>query len=208
MAIYMGVDPGLDGSLAVLGDEEGCRVLAGCPVDGQCGIEPQQTNGGEGVSLYPVPTVKWKGNKRRYDVQDMARRLFPVNDVVDLCFIERQWSRPFKDPKTGRQQGATSLFSTGFGYGLWMAFLTAFEIPHVEVAPKAWQAAVWMDKGKHTPAEAKARTLAVVQARFPWVDLRARKGCRVPHSGNVDALAIAYAARLHHQGLERTREGE
>src|SRR5262249_59953888 len=100
MIRLVGIDPGLDGALAVLDLHQG-------------GALPHLT------SVTPTPTVAFltrtKQRRRDYDVPAMARLVASVASPHDVqvggVFLERQGPRP--------KQGVTSTYSTGVGYGLW-----------------------------------------------------------------------------------------
>ena len=106
MKLVVGIDPGKDGALVAI------------HLDGK--IRAVELTRDE----FTIPIGK--GSRREYDAAAMGNCLVELHALygVALVVIEKQQARPFRDPKTGRQQGATSLYSTGYGYGLWIMALT------------------------------------------------------------------------------------
>jgi hypothetical protein len=153
---YLGLDPGLTGALAVVAP------------DGD----------GVTVTVTPTPTV-WvtigtkELRRRRYDVDAMLAALRSLPPIT-LAYLERQSARP--------GQGVSSMFTTGYGFGLWEALLTASAIPFAVIAPQAWRRRVGLAVGGD-----KAAVRLAALARFPGLALR------VDHA---DALMLAVAASL------------
>ena len=113
-SVYIGIDPGLDGAVAVL-DAEG-RILA--------------------CNNTPTLTIKvGRGNRRQYVVAQMVSLLQyyggAPNAVVGLEFV-----RAMPD------QGVTSMFSMGRGVGLWEGIITALGFPLIQITPQVWKRAM------------------------------------------------------------------
>ena len=91
-------------------------------------------------------------------------------------------------------QGVRSMFSFGRSYGIVLGVLGAIGIPTNLVTPSAWKKVVLegTDKSKKAAIEYCRRV-------YPDVNL-VLDGCRVPHDGMADALAIA------DYGLRKMRE--
>lgn len=171
VSVAIGIDPGLDGGLAVLANDTR-PVLSVTPVLNT--RRPGKTAGGN------------KRSKRVYDLHAMRELLdmWTFADAGDvLVVIESQRPMP--------RQGVTSMFSVGYGYGLWLGLLVGLAIPHRPVDPRIWQRALCLGIGGD-PKESARR---LVEARFPDLDLRATPRCRTPHKGLIDALAIALYAK-------------
>jgi hypothetical protein len=111
--IFLGIDVGLEGAIAVLGWR----------------IDPV---------VYDTPILKIKTKdktKREYDLPRMREILQPFvieNDV--LVILEYANAHP--------DQGVSSVFSFGRGTGLWEGLLTGLELPYVKVTPKKWKHAL------------------------------------------------------------------
>jgi crossover junction endodeoxyribonuclease RuvC len=129
----------------------------------------------------PVFWAKARRSKRRvYDVAAMRTLIsrHAGHGILVTVFVEHQQAMP--------KQGVTSMFSTGYGYGLWLGILAGLAIPHTVVAPRRWQAAMLAGQG-----EPKARALLAAARLFP--------GCAIPkrRHGRADALLLAeYGRRL------------
>ena len=76
-------------------------------------------------------------------------------------------------------QGVRSMFTTGYGLGLWVALLAALQMPYTTVRPAIWKA-LGLGKDKE-----QARLRA--QQLFPTADLRLKK-----HHGRAEALLLAW----------------
>jgi crossover junction endodeoxyribonuclease RuvC len=156
----IGIDPGVEGAVAVVDDA------------------------GRLVALDDTPVV-WtasRGRRRRsYDLGRMRALLArwmgdgaPVHAVVEL-----QQAMP--------GQGVSSMFSTGYGYGLWIGLLAGLGIPHTPVPARVWQRALLASGSGDT----KGRALVAASRLFPL--------CPIPQArhGRADALLLAeYGRRM------------
>tara|TARA_R100000231_G_scaffold6732_4_gene9793 strand:+ start:2118 stop:2651 length:534 start_codon:yes stop_codon:yes gene_type:complete len=158
--VYLGIDPGKDGALVVISSSG--RVIASF----MTGRDFTMNIG--------------KGSKREYTVSRMAYAIKCLSGThnIKLAAIEKQSARP--------GQGVTSTFSTGYGYGLWVALLSSSSVPFVEVRPKTWTSHVLKD----VPGEGKNRSVYAVMNRVPELDLTPGKK-RKPHDGLADAACLA-----------------
>lgn len=139
----------------------------------------------------PWPVLEGKGPT--YDLPGVWRliqRLQTVN-VVGVA-LEQQQTYP--------AQGGSSNFTTGFGYGMLISFLTAAEVPFEVVHPSTWKRKMKI-KGqgktdKERKKDNKRRSIAAAQAMFPGYDLRPtpRSG---PSDGMAEGLLLATYAGRH-----------
>jgi crossover junction endodeoxyribonuclease RuvC len=123
--IYIGIDPGLSGALAVI-DE---RIAEQC------------------ASVFDTPTVTVEGEKtkRKYLVPAMALLLKPFADRQDvLAILENVHSMP--------KQGVASSFCFGEGKGMWEGILSAYNIPTELVSPQRWKKEMMDGQGKEKSA--------------------------------------------------------
>ncbi len=128
-----------------------------------------------------VPVGK-TGSKRDYDIAWMVHVL-AIPDI-ELVVIEKQQAMP--------QQGVSSTFSIGRGFGLWEGIVAALEKPHVIVHPRTWQKVMHRDvQGDNT----KSRSILAASRLFPAVDLRKTPRCKKPHDGKADAMLLAWYGR-------------
>jgi hypothetical protein len=159
--LWIGVDPGLSGALACIDDKT------------------------MGVVFYDTPVVEIKVGKKMKHQQDayaisaMLRALSSGNDV--MVAIEKVNAMP--DVGTGAKMGSTSAFNFGLGFGMWLGILAALLIPHQQVHPATWKAAMMRDSTKEKDASrVKAMQL------FPQT---AKDLTRKKDHGRADALLMA-----------------
>lgn len=165
--IYIGIDPGLSGALAVIDSET------------------------KNISFVDTPVVeirvgkKMKHQQDAYAISSLLRALSSGKDV--MATIEKVNAMP--DVGTGAKMGSTSAFNFGLGFGMWLGILAALEIPHQQVHPATWKAVMMRDSTKDKDASrVKAMQLYPMTAK----DLTRKKD-----HGRADALLIAaYTARI------------
>jgi crossover junction endodeoxyribonuclease RuvC len=89
------------------------------------------------------------------------------------------------------KQGVSSTFKFGKGYGTILGVLGALGIRTELVTPQAWKKVILAGMGHE-----KADAIAWCRRAYPAVDL-VPPGCRVPHDGMAESLAIAdYGRRM------------
>lgn len=128
-----------------------------------------------------MPTIDGE-KKRTYDIPSMVRVLRGLE--VGAAYLERAQAMP--------GQGVSSMFSIGYGFGLWQGLMTALEIPFVVVGPKAWQKVIFEGVDK---TDTKKASALVAQRLHPEIDWRATERCRTIHDGKTDAYGIAEYGR-------------
>jgi crossover junction endodeoxyribonuclease RuvC len=113
--IYVGIDPGLDGAIALID------------------IIRNETQAWDTPTL---TVTKSSGSKREYNegmmrtiVQGLLSRVPSAMHVE--CALEQIHSMP--------GQGVRSMFSMGQGYGLWRGLLSMAGVPYKLVAPQTWK---------------------------------------------------------------------
>jgi len=147
VSVYLGIDPGVTGAIAVLGQRS------------EEGIDQEL------VTVHPTP-VFWvrvgQTQRRRYEIApllELLRGLPPIR----LAYLEEQHARP--------GQGLASTFATGYGAGLWTACLIACGIPFALVHPHRWRARVGLPHA--TDYRARKRQVALAAChRFPGLALK------------------------------------
>jgi crossover junction endodeoxyribonuclease RuvC len=124
MTLWIGIDPGLGGAVGILKPD--------APAE-----------------FFDTPTVSvkvGKGSRRAYEltaIVDFLVRL-PVDELADVrAVLEKVHAMP--------GQGVTSMFSMGYGFGIWEMALAALGIPYKLVTPQRWKAAMieGADRGKN-----------------------------------------------------------
>jgi hypothetical protein len=180
---YLGVDPGLDGFLALVGAD------------------------GRALDTAHVPLLPNDGG---YDRRGMHGLLIAWKPRITLAMLEEQQAFPGSGPPCPachrpKGQGAASTFTTGMGYGLWLMALDVAGIRYEEIRPVSWkkrmgiQPATGLEKNERTK-EAKRLAVEKASSLFPGYDLRENVRCRVPHAGKCEALLLAEHARRTHAG--------
>lgn len=174
---FIGIDPGKDGALVVLPDEDDGKVKG---------------------YITPVGPASGGGG-REYLASAMAEIMAGVCKEYDvrLVAIERGLAR-----RRGRNAGATSIYATGYGVALWVGMAAMSFVPYVEVPPFEWHSQITTS----WPGGTKERAIACVRRVLPCLEL-APGDRRVPHTGLADAACLAmYAQQVHHRHM-KLREG-
>lgn len=117
---------------------------------------------GEEFIFFDTPVVKGKakGEKTQYDERAMARILYDVKHESDdiIVVLEKQQPMPLLSHQRGGNEDAkmfasmSSVFTTGYGYGLWKGLLVALSIPVEIVAPVTWKKKMLADQPKSKEA--------------------------------------------------------
>ena len=145
------------------------------------------------LSVTPTrPHDSGKGNRRDYDINCMAdilayAKMLQVKSAADItthCFIERSQAMP--------GQGSVSMFSTGYGYGIWLGLLTALQIEYSTIPSQRWSKYMLAEVNGGTTKQAAS---VVAHHLFPTTNFLASERCRVDHDGLVDAALIAEYGR-------------
>ncbi len=131
-----------------------------------------------------MPTVTVKASKREHDESAIVR--FLKASAPGHAFIEKAQPMP--------EQGVTSTFSIGRGYGLLRGMLSALGIPYTLVHPRTWQKVMFRDQPK---TDTKAMSVLIAGRLWPATDWRATGRCKNAHHGLTDAALLAeYGRRL------------
>ena len=169
--MILGIDPGLDGGLIVLGyDNEVIDKLV-MPL-----IKPIKKKASKKLTTKKIKTKKKA--RREYDLEALNDFIFKYKEKIDFAVLEKVWAR--------QGEGVSSSFTFGKGYGLLLGILSAYRIKFILTTPKTWQ-------GKNITGEKdpKKRSLSKKLELYPEVDLRATERSKKQHPGLVDAILIA-----------------
>jgi crossover junction endodeoxyribonuclease RuvC len=143
---------------------------------------------GEATTLLRAITPTLGTGKRSYDIAEMAallRKMAPVAEREgSMVFLERAQAMP--------GQGVSSMFSIGYGFGIWQGLLTAMRLPFQIVSPQKWQREMFIGINR---GDTKTASALVAQRLRPGTDWRANARCRKPHDGLTDAFCIAEYGR-------------
>lgn len=124
---FIGIDPGLDGGFALIG---------------QSGTDPCV------VDIPVIVRQKGKGKKREYNIAELCNRLRLQTQNIPRTSLQAYLESVHAMPR----QGTTSMFSMGQGLGIWQALLTALEIPYELITPQAWKKSMLDGTGKDKEA--------------------------------------------------------
>lgn len=151
MRFFIGIDPGLTGAVAIISED--------------------------GVTVEDTPiTLVGSGKKTKHDYlpRGMAMILGVYAGRGDvIAALESVHSMP--------DQGISSAFSFGRGFGMWEGMLASFRIPYEKITPQRWKATMMDGMGKEKDA---SRVRA--QQLFPKAELNLKK-----HHGRADSLLLA-----------------
>ena len=143
--LFVGIDPGLTGAIAVLDDE------------------------GAYVQVQDTPSMGRLRDDKMVRLPDCALMAGLILRIIDTAqgatkirvTIEDQWARP--------RQSAASTFITGGGFWAWMGVLEAFGVETIDVSPQTWKREYGLlGKGK-------AGSLGVAMGNFPTAPLTLKK---------------------------------
>jgi hypothetical protein len=185
MTTHIGIDPGVNGAYARIEEGENLEVMGA-----------------------PLPTfwitVKTKnGIKRRQKYDIKAMYTIFKNVGVARFTIEKQIPMPMErtiETPTGTKtmkQGATSVFTTGCGYGFIRGVVYGMGVTPEVVHPKTWQKEFFK---RDTSKTTKEQALDALKALYPNVDLFATERSKKVHDGIVDAILIAEWGRRKTKG--------
>jgi hypothetical protein len=94
-------------------------------------------------------------------------------------------------------QGVVSMFSQGFGLGLWHQALACVDITPVKIRPQVWRKTYW-PSGSLSKEERKKASILKVKELF---------GLEVKKDGEAEALLIAEHLRRLHRDASRQSAG-
>ena len=146
--IYIGIDPGLTGAIAVINSV------------------------GRLVGVWETPLIRLKKIRRKTysDVGGMLHLLQGIvansNDAV-VAGIENVHGGVFG---SNRKQGASSAFSFGRNFGVWEGLLTALDVTIYKIAPQTWKKAMHL-----TALDGKGESIIKAKALYPEADLTLKK---------------------------------
>ena len=165
---FIGIDPGLLGAVAIVGNGE-ARVF-------DAPILVTQSKPRKGKAKI----------KREYELVKIVDTIRSVPAWNSLAVFEKVGSRP--------DQGVVSMWTMGYGSGIWEMALTYAGIPYTRVSPLKWKNMMLEGVGHD-----KEASVLRAQQLFPHIDLHSERGAM--RDGRAEALLLAdYARRMHAQG--------
>jgi len=177
--IYAGIDPGSTGAIATIDSKT------------------------REVSFWDTPVTVAKVGKKIRSSMDChtASRILQSLDASDgiLITIEKVNAMPSIPGPDGerRSMGATSAFSFGMNFGMWIGICAASQLPYQLIHPMTWKAALMRDQGKEKDA---SRVKAMQLYPYTAKDLARKKD-----HARGDALLLAHYAMTFSSGREVER---
>jgi hypothetical protein len=175
----IGIDPGKDGGIVVLGSS------------------------GAIIRSFRMPVIQANG-KREYDMiglRDQIKSLDAYDRVHVVAAVEFSQPMPSRAKGRGveseaRSMGAKSAYSQGMGQGLVFGLMVGLGIKTIRVTPQQWHR--WIAENGAGAVYPEPKIRAREYASMRWgLDQFIPKGCRVPHQGLIDAACIAAWVNVH-----------
>lgn len=171
MPLIAGIDPGLDGAIAIL--DPGTHRPD--PFD----LGTSLTNPAI-VALYDMPTFEIKVNskkRRQVDVYQVAN-MVAAHPGLALAVIEEVHAMP--------KQGVSSSFSFGTNYGILLGTVASHKVPMRLVQPRTWKAVFGLSADKDESRRAASRLMPLEAKHWPLKS----------HDGRAEAVLLAlYGSR-------------
>lgn len=139
--VFIGIDPGLNGAIGYF-THDGSKMVA---------------------DVVRTPTI-WvssgRTKKREYDAGAAADILRKIASLpgTKMCMLERAHAMP--------GQGVTSMFTTGYGYGIWIGLLAAVGVPCQVVSAQRWKKALGLNFDKNKSRLMAMRLYPELRDRF------------------------------------------
>lgn len=161
--LYLGIDPGKTGAVALIDSVGKVLELYDCPV-------------GESEMSKVVKQILKKYPKEEYTIFGALERVGAIPAMGKVCSVCKQ--------RKGTSSSAN--FTFGQNHGAWRGILSYAEIPFHEPTPKMWQKGLTI---KRDGGNKKQGKFAVASKIFPTAELSGPRGGI--KDGRCDALLIA-----------------
>lgn len=126
------------------------------------------------------------------ELYDMRMKLIPYKDDIKIVAIEKAQAMT----KSGRKEGASSMFAYGKGYGKLLGMLETLNMPYEEIRPIQWMQKMYV---KWEVGKSKEKGRELCAAMHPDVTFMPTKRYKYMHDGLTDATMIAHYARRYLQ---------
>ncbi len=153
----LGIDPGLNGAYAALDDN------------------------GDLIELGDIPTETVKTGRKTKSGKDGRKSRYLVNDLRDILVRLQPRTVIYEQQHAMKGQGVTSMFSTGYGFGLLEGMLSGLRQPSRVITAQAWTKAMLQGQS----GDGKERAVLVARRMYPNAERL------VKSNGRADALLIA-----------------
>jgi len=161
--LFMGIDPGQTGAIALIDKKQEVYLLRDYPGDEVAAAEIVS----EIIGRFGM---------------EYRSRLFAALEKVHAMGMP---GKPCPVCKRRPAQGVTSTFKFGMNFGIWKGILAAFSIPFILPAPQTWQ------KGIIAKAQDKSPAVAAAARMFPSIKTQLYGPRGGKKDGRADALLIA-----------------
>jgi len=183
--ISIGIDGGLDGAFVVINHKFCILSWWDMPT-----IESvKKTTPRKGPDAGKTKTSFKRNFDPRSILTNLRAAISIIRDEEDLqpvIFFEKAHAMP--------QQGVSSTFKTGQGFGLIEMALVALDVPYHIIDASAWSKE--MHKGV-TGGSPKAKSLSLASRLFPALPLKTPRGTKLTMDGRADAALVAYYGLVH-----------
>jgi len=113
--LYIGIDPGVTGAIAVIDGECRCLYLNDCPTE-------KSTR---------------KSSRKIVSAIGITNIIKEIKGLKGRC--QALLEEPIAMPREGRTMGAVSMLSYGRGVGIWEGALSTYGIKYYTVMPRVWK---------------------------------------------------------------------
>lgn len=136
--------------------------------------------------IYDTPVVTPTKGGRQYLPAQMADLIRPWAGAKTTAVLEKQQAFP--------QQGRSSVFSIGTGYGIWLGILGTLKIPVTIVAPAVWKKEMFGSMGELSLDKKKEAARVRASELYPGMSHLLQ---RVMDHDRAEALLLArYGVRV------------
>ncbi len=171
--IYLGVDPGLEGGIAVLSEA------------------------GTIIALEEMPIHRPNRGRRQFDLAGIMGLVNRYGKQGAL-FVTVERLQPLPARVRGKLMGGTiANFNRGLARGCWESLLVALGVPQQLVNPRGWQSEMFVGTPKCHP---KQRSIIAATRLFPEQTWLRTPRCRKAHDGFTDAALIGEWGRRRRVG--------
>ncbi|MEW6482865.1 MAG: hypothetical protein AB1397_07745 [bacterium] len=172
--IYIGIDPGITGAIAINDDK---------------------------IEVHPMPTIAISKTKRDYNIHKIVKIFIDIKK--DLLIYPLSTFSTFIPPKifvvieeggVMPKEGRVSSYKTGRGLGIIEGIVSALQLPFVKVKPCTWKREMLKDCAGDDP---KGKAILQAERLFPEVSLYRTDKCKKPDHNYADALLLMeYGRRI------------
>lgn len=107
----IGIDPGLGGAIAFLGENAG------------------------DYETFDMPTIDVGKGRTEYNMNRMAQ----IIDIDKDLHVSDRYLAVLEESQAMPGQGVRSMFMIGVGFGAWLGVLAALKVPYIRVRPAVWK---------------------------------------------------------------------